>query len=461
VKYSLKTKLSISYIFITLLCILLISLFANVLFEKQFAEYVKKNQEKKSMELVNLVSQQYKDNNKWDEENIKKIGESALESGLILRIKDLSGNIIWDAMVYHNGMCQRIIKHMAQNMRGRFLSEEGGYVEKTYPIFYDLDKVGTISIGYYGPYFFNDTDLAFINAFNRIMVIIGIMSLLIAVILGVTMAKRISKPISKVILTAKMISQRKYGKKVDAKSNTKEIAQLTETINNLAETLQKEEDLRKRLTADMAHEIRTPIATLQSHIEAMLDGIWELSIDRLKSCYEEIIRISKMVGDLEKLAKYESENLILEKSKFNISELIQNILINFEGEFKKKNIKVSFHGNDHFIVADKDKISQVIINLVSNALKYTPENKEVEISVEENNNMIQIRIKDTGIGISSEDLPHIFERFYRADKSRNRESGGSGIGLAITKAIVEAHKGKIDVKSELNIGSEFIVMLPK
>jgi len=258
-----------------------------------------------------------------------------------------------------------------------------------------------------------------------------------------------------------MISRGYYGSRIEEKSGTKEIAQLTETINNLAETLENQENLRKRLTADVAHELRTPLATLQSHIEAMIDGIWEPDAERLKSCHEEIMRISRLVGDLEKLAKYESENLVLIKTDFDISELIRHIMKNFENNFANKGIEIKFTGRKEVVTADRDKISQVIVNLLSNALKYTQNAGTVQVTVNGTHDAVEIKVKDTGIGIPPEDLPHIFERFYRADKSRNRLTGGAGIGLTITKAIIDAHGGSINVTSRVGEGTEFIVSLPK
>jgi len=258
-----------------------------------------------------------------------------------------------------------------------------------------------------------------------------------------------------------MISKGYFDDRITEKSNTKETAQLIETINNLAETLEKQEALRKQLTADMAHELRTPLATLQSHMEAMIDGIWEPDTGRLKSCHEEIVRINKMVGGLEKLARYESDNLILTRTSFDVSELVRHIVNNFENEFLNKNIDLEFAGEESVLNADKDKVSQVVINLLSNAIKYTPRGGAVKVTVKDSHDVVQIIVKDTGTGIPPEDLPHIFERFYRADKSRNRLTGGAGIGLTITKAIVEAHKGKIQVQSKINEGTEFIISLPK
>lgn len=460
-KYSLRTKLSVSYVTVVIIAVLIISVIANLLLDKHFKDYVTENQERKNKEIVSQVSQQYKPGGEWDMDAIGNICINALQQGMIIKVVDSSGNIVWDARLHVNSQCEQMLSHIAQNMSSRYPNWEGEYVENVYPFTNTLSEVGSVVIGYYGPYYFNDSDLAFINSINRLLMGVGAFSLVLSLLFGSAMARRLSTPISRVITTAQMISKGYFDDRITERSSTKEIAQLTETINDLAETLENQEVLRKRLTADVAHELRTPLATLQSHMEAMIDGIWEPDAERLKSCHEEIMRISRLVGDLEKLAKYESENLILLRTSFDVSELIRHIIRNFENDFASKGIDIRFTGEAEIIFADKDKISQVMINLLSNAQKYTPQGGIVGVMVKGADDVTEITVKDTGKGIPPEDLPHIFERFYRADKSRNRLTGGAGIGLTITKAIVDAHKGNIQVKSKADEGTEFIISLPK
>lgn len=460
-KYSLRTKLSLSYVFVALISVFIISVLTNFLLEKHFSEYIIENQERKNKEIASLISQQYKSDGNWDTDGIENICINALGQGMIIKVVDSNQKVIWDARLHNNVLCDQKIAHMAENMSSRYPNWKGGYVEDIYPVTSKLSTVGRVEIGYYGPFYFTDSDVAFISTINRLLMGVAVFSLILSLVIGAVMAKRLSTPISRVISTAEMISKGYFSDRTSEQSSTKEISQLTKTINNLAETLETQEVLRKRLTADVAHELRTPLATLQSHMEAMVDGIWKPDIERLKSCHEEIMRINRMVGDLQKLAKYESENLILNKTSFDISEIIQNIIKNFEREFMRKEIDVSFIGEKEFVYADKDKMSQVIVNLLSNALKYTQQGGRVDVTVKASADTTEISIKDNGRGIPDDDLPHIFERFYRADKSRNRLTGGAGIGLTITKAIVEAHKGKIQVQSKVDEGTEFSISLPK
>ncbi len=456
---SLKRKLIKSYILVAAISIFLISILANLFLVNQFKNYVIKNQQIKNKDILVSLSNAYNSKGNWNIDVIQNVGMDAMQYGLIVSVYDTSGKMIWDARTYNNGICEAMITHMSENMAKYNSNWKGAYVEKSNPIYINSKKIGTAKIGYYGPYYFTDNDLAFLSTLNQIIVGVGIFSLLFALIIGIIMAGTISKPIQKVIKAARLISKGHYADRIIEKSNIKEINELTVTINSLAENLNQQEGLRKKLTGDVAHELRTPLTTLQTHIEAILDGIWEPSTERLTSCYEEIMRINRMVGDLEKVTKFDSDNFVLDKTEFDFMELVKNALINFEGEFLNKSIKVDLKGQNANYYGDKDKITQVVVNLLSNALKYTPEGGSIEVNVNKNNENVKFIVKDNGIGISEEDLPYIFERFYRADKSRSRQTGGAGIGLTITKSIIDAHRGEIVVNSKLNEGTEFKVIL--
>ncbi|AGK98936.1 sensor histidine kinase [Clostridium pasteurianum] len=460
-KSSLKTKLALTYALVAIISILMISLMTNVFLEKQFKEYTIENQENKNKELADLISKQYSDNENWNYKSIESIGINALEQGLIIKLSDNSGKVIWDAATHNNGLCKQMIDHIENNMTKYYGNSSGKYEEKLYTVHNNNNKIGNLQIGYYGPFYYSDNDIEFINTLNKLLLGVGMLALFFAVLLGLFMAKMLSNPISRVVKAAQNIANGFYNNKITEKSETAEIDLLISTINNLAETLENQKNLRKRMSADIAHELRTPLATLQSHLEAMIDGIWKPSTERLESCHEESLRINRLIGDLENLAEYESENYKLSKVKYDIYDQIKKIIYNFQADFKNKGININLNGKREIVFADKDKISQVIINLISNSLKYTPKDGNVEIIIDKSDKEIIIKIKDTGRGISSEDLPYIFERFYRVDKSRNRLTGGAGIGLTIAKAIVNFHKGNIAVKSNLGKGTEFTVLLPK
>jgi len=301
--------------------------------------------------------------------------------------------------------------------------------------------------------------LNFINTINRLLIFTGLISIILALFLGVFISRQISKPISRVIHKAAGIAQGSYGESIVEESNTKEINELVQTVNNLAETLKKQESLSKQASLDIAHELRTPLTTVQGNLEAILDGVMDLDTERINVMHQEILRINRLVDDLSKLSKYESEALKLNKTEFDVYEFIEQVVKSVESDFIKENKEISFNGQSQVILADRDKINQVMVNLIANAKKFTSEDGKVEISISTKNDRTQINIKDNGIGISEKDLPMIFERFYRADKSRSRRSGGAGIGLTIVKTIIEAHGGDIKISSNIGQGTEVTIII--
>ena len=232
------------------------------------------------------------------------------------------------------------------------------------------------------------------------------------------------------------------------------------SINHVSRSLEAQEKLRRQLSADVAHELRTPLASLQSHLEAMIDGVWPADEAHLTSCHQEVIRLTRLVSGLETLAEYETDQMRLNKDRISMKNLISDTLKMMRPSADKKGVRLIPQIEDISLEIDGDKIKQVFINLISNSLKYTPEGGEVTISSSLADKGFYITIEDTGIGIPPEDLPFIFERFYRVDKSRNRINGGSGIGLTIVKEIIEAHNGSVDVESIPGISTKFIITLP-
>lgn len=459
-KYSMRTKLTASFAATALLCVILIEIFSNVQLEKHFKEYVLQNQLKENQEMVDLIGSIAYQNGKWDISKIENIGIFALKQGLILQIKDQNGEKIWDSFMTLSEDSQKNMQGITQNLMNQISDTKKEITKKTYPVSDENKALGTVEITFYGSVNYNEIDIHFVKTLNMVFLFVGIFSLIMSMIVGVILSDRITRPIVRVIRKAQLIASGTYEERSVENSSTREISDLTQSINDLAVTLEAQEKLRKRLTGDVAHELRTPMATLHSHMEAMIDGVWEPTIERLISCDEEINRIIRLVSDLEKLAHYESENLVLNKSSFKAKDFLEYLVKAFEAEFAKLGITPMIDCDESIFGADRDKLSQVFINLISNALKFTPSGGMIKISVKEDKHQIVIIVADTGQGISAQDLTHIFERFYRADVSRNRKTGGSGIGLSLVKAIVEAHGGTIIVSSELEKGTQFTMHFP-
>lgn len=237
------------------------------------------------------------------------------------------------------------------------------------------------------------------------------------------------------------------------------MSELIESINHLSVSLHEQDRIKKQITSDVAHELRTPLSTLQISVEAIMDGIIKMDDNRLKSIHDEILRLTKIVKDLEQLTKIEQVSK-LELSTFNLNELINECLVSLDIKRNEKTIDVQMLGDLLNIEADRNRLYQVFYNLIVNSYNYSNPNSTLTIETIDKGKEVVIIVKDTGIGIPEESLPFIFERFYRVDSSRSRESGGSGIGLTLVKQFIEAHDGSIEVESEINVGTTFSIILP-
>lgn len=457
-KLSLKVKLTISYISLSLLLILSLLFTIKYMFNRQFESYIKYNQHKSSAEIASQVIAAYApDGTPPNFTLLNTIGEAALEKGFVLKVDNMDNELLW---CMDPQQCNAMLMHIENNMKDFYNSFNGEYIEDNYSIIKNNVNFGSVTVGYYGPFYYNSSDLKFITMINRIFIFVSLFALAFAIVLGYFIANRIARPIKKVIEHTHQVEQGNYSDRIDFNSNTNEVEQLIHSVNSLTQTLNQQSALRKRLAQDYSHEFRTPLASLKSNLEAMIDGIWQPTRERLESCNEEISRLNRMVSGIDKLVELENSNTVLIKSIFSPLELINKLILNFEKDLYQKDIKLSITGSACQVYADKDKIGQVIINIISNAIKYTDRMGKINIDITNNENAIEISILDNGMGISAEDLPYIFEHLYRADKSRHRDTGGCGIGLAVAKSIVEAHNGRIDVESELGKGSKFIILLP-
>ena len=459
---SIKTKLSVSIISIVMFTIAIISFLSNYLINKQFTEYISRQQELKAEVITTTLSQQYtKMTKQWDLDYIHTVGMLSLYEGYIIKVYDSQDQILWDAQAHDMGLCNQIMEDISERMRIKYPQMDGEFKASVYPLIQSGVSVGSVSISYFGPFFLTENDFRFLDSLNKILLGVGFSSLLLSIFIAGVLARRISHPILKTVEITKKIADGNYGVRLEEKADTRELNLLVSSINHLAVSLETLEKLRKQLTEDVAHELRTPITILQSHIEAMMEGIWEPTPERMQSCYDETIRISKLVCDLEQLSKLENENLRLNKTIFPLQDLIHKVVPGFDSELKQKDLSIKVEGPEVKIRADQDRLQQVLINLLSNAVKYSKPGGNIRIEVFETTDTAGFHVKDDGIGIPENELPFIFERFYRADKSRNRQTGGTGIGLTIVKSIVEAHDGRIQVQSKLNEGSTLTVILPK
>lgn len=307
---------------------------------------------------------------------------------------------------------------------------------------------------------FTPNQYYFLKSINKSLIYAGLTTGLIAVALGMFLTRRITGPIRLMAFGAKRIAGGDLGQRVEIQSND-EIGQLGQAFNAMADSLEQMEQLRRNMVADIAHELRTPLATVQGYFEAFRDGVIEPNPESIASVHEEIILLTRLVNDLHELSLAEAGQLRLHKQPTDLTELLQRetAKIRTEAESKGIGLAVDIPSDLPLMLVDADRIGQVVRNLLHNALCFTAAGR-ISVVARREERLVRVMISDTGIGIAPGELPHIFERFYRIDKSRARTRGGSGLGLCIAKQFVEAHGGKISVESEPGQGTTFSFTLP-
>lgn len=461
-KQKISTQLAAGFAFIVLITVAVISLTANGLISRQFEQYVARQRKTSSEQLAQSLSYQYHvEDGTWNVDYIHGLGMYALKDGYLIRLTDAEGQVVWDAENHDMTLCHQIMQDIRTQMAEKRPGLDGNFETHRYEVKQSNAVIGYLDVSYYSPYYLNESDFRFLDSLNRILLVVGICAAVAAAAAGAVLAKSLSVPLLKVTEVTRKISEGDYGARLETgKRQTQELAELSGAVNHMAESLERQETLRRRLTSDVAHELRTPVANVSLNLEMMLDEVWDPTKDRLQSCYEELGRISGIISDLEKLRQMEDENMDLELEPVDLLELAQAVETAFEPDLKKKKLTCEVSGEAALVLGDQRRLHQVMFNLVSNAVKYSNEGGKIRIRVKQEKHKAVLIVEDQGIGMAEEELPLIFERFYRTDLSRSRKTGGAGIGLAIVKAIVRAHRGTVMVTSKVGCGSRFTVTLP-
>lgn len=313
------------------------------------------------------------------------------------------------------------------------------------------------------------TDLfgGFQAAMNEVLMWGAAASILVALITSWLLSRQLVTPVQEMTRASQSIAGGNYEQRVAApedEGQADELGQLAHSFNRMAEQLQQIEEIRLQLIGDVTHELRTPLTSIKGSIEGLIDGVLPATPETFQSVYREADRLQRLVTDLQELSRAEAGANQISAEPVLVSDLFEAIQQRFETQFEGQGVALEIiPGKQHCrILADKDRTIQVLTNLVGNALQYTPAGETVKLSAEVSANEVEFTVQDTGIGIAPEHLPHLFQRFFRADKSRARSSGGSGIGLTIAKHLVEAQGGRIEVASAgLGRGTSFRFTLPK
>jgi len=294
----------------------------------------------------------------------------------------------------------------------------------------------------------NDIHQMFLTAVHRYLLWATIAALALAFIISYFLIRRVLRPLSQMHAITREVAAGNFSARVDVTSQD-EVGELGIAFNRMADSLEQVEKLRKTMVADVAHELRTPLTNLRGYLEALNDEVLPPSRETFTMLQQEIMRLVSLVENLQQLARADAARAFLKREKLSLGEVADQILSLYRLQFQEKKISIekSIVPEAEFVMADRDKLLQAIRNLVENAWKYTPENGRIAVTTERVPGAVKLTIANSGPAIKDSDLPFIFERFFRADRSRARDGGGAGIGLAIVRELIEAHGGNVGAES--------------
>ncbi len=455
VNMKLSRKLTLNFIALIILSIIIISLISNSMINSRFENYLIKEREGKFNRIYEEINDLYNSNNlKLDH---MELMHYALSENINIAIKDRDGKTLYNTDT-RKGMGMGNM----HNRRGHMMRpSQGQYVEKVYPLTYKNDHIGDLIIGYIDNDYLTESAMIFKSTLFKSFALSSLITIFVGLVFSIILSSRLTNPLVDIKNTANEIQSGNLSAQAMAKTDIIEIQELSQSLNYLARTLDQQESIRRRYASDISHELRTPLTTLKTHLEAIMDGVWEANADHLEILMDETQRLTNLVENLKDSFIKEDYNVELKKSDFDLSQEVLNIITTFRPICNQYDFNIESSIEENIAVyMDRDKFRQVMNNLLSNSLRYLDQGGSVNISLAKTDSNIRLEIEDNGHGIRGDNLPFIFDRFYRVDGSRDKTTGGSGLGLSIVKSIIEAHGGNINVSSIYGEGTKFIIILP-
>ncbi|MBI5634518.1 MAG: HAMP domain-containing histidine kinase [Nitrospirae bacterium] len=425
------------------------ALVVRELMVRDFRGYLEGEVEDRASWITTSLESTFEKYSVWPNPEIIENTVWALMLGFEMKLYEADGSFVIDTDSAVNILSPYVKKRIKAISSLRFKDKTGSF--HPYALFLSGHEIGRVELRFLR----SQKELFFVKRSNRLLIISVLGMGGAAVLLSVIFSRRFTTPVEQLTRAVADIAEGNLASRVAA-SDIDEISRLSEAFNKMAHALEIQESLRKKMTSNIAHELRTPVSAIRGELEGMMDGLIPLDQEHIQSLHAEIGRFRAIIEGLEELSCAEASSLSLEKRSINLDTFLRNIIERYRKMFSDKSVDLSLDCEEVVTLhIDPDRMSQVIINLLVNALKATGKNGKVEVKVKKKGQSVIIEVSDTGEGIKKEDLPFIFERFYKGSK------GGLGLGLAIAKELVQAHGGTISVKSEPGKGATFAVLLPK
>lgn len=465
---SYATRMASSFALTSVMTVLVLVGVVAVVWSGVFSDYTRANMTDIAQSTAQRLAQEYELNGKWSTSYLASVADSTLSSDDIgLQVVDAEGTILYDdswpaaAMV---GSTQGSSEPSSHSLISSAPTDAAASVTRDITLT-DGTVVGQVRLWVFGSdALLSKADTAFRDRTFNAMFLASIIAVAISVIIGILVSRMLTNPLRRITGTAKQIRDGDLSARTGLKGDD-EIDRLGETFDEMATSLEKDLKHERRITSDVAHELRTPLMAMLATVEAMQDGVLPADDEHLETVASETRRLSRLVQQMLDLSRMENRTAPLKLEQIDTVRFVRRIVDSQQQLFNAHDLRLRFsddtQGRPSGIEADPDMVTQAVVNLMSNAMRYTPEGGWVVVSVRTSRRNVQIIVSDTGIGIAKEDLSRIFGRFWRADASRAREAGGLGVGLSVTKQIVERHHGYISVESELGKGTTFTIHLPR
>ncbi len=445
---SFALRLALSFAAVGVGAAVLTAVLVNVAFDRRFDDYVADQRRQSEQQLVSVLESAYRGDG-WAQTDLADIDAGALMSGLSFRVEDPSGATVWSSLEHTSAA----MADMHRDMMG--IGPLGP--ERRLPIEVGGDVVGVavVSVPEGG---LRPQDLSLRASVNRLLATGGIVAGIVALVVGLLLARRTTAPVTELTATARSLATGERTRRVRS-DRSDELGEMGRAFNHMADAIEEEDRLRKAFSADVAHELRTPLTVLQAHVEALRDGVAPPTSATFSSLHDEVLRLSRLVADLEVLASADAAGFSLVCRPVALRPLLQTTSQELDGLFAERGVRLEVElGDDIEIDGDATRIRQIVSNLLSNAAKFTPPGGLVRMELGREGRWASLRVIDTGPGIPADELASVFDRFFRG---RDVRSGGSGIGLAIVGRLVAAHGGEVDVASEEGAGATFTVRFPQ
>lgn len=458
-----RTRMTLMFALVAVMTVLVLVIVLAINWEEQFTTYTRSNMERYASVMSEGLSEVYEAQDSWDYSQVARtIQSSSVSSEVGVQVMDASGAIIYDD-TWGEIRSSSVGSTEADNVSLAPTSSDALVTKKI--TLSDGREVGEVRLWAFGSdALLTKSDAAFRRKSYSAVVYAGLIAVLIACFIGIAVSRKLAKPVKKITNTAAQIRSGDLTARTGIVGDD-EIGQLGETFDDMATSLERDLKLEHRLTGDVAHELRTPLMAMLATVEAMQDGVLPADEEHLETVAGEVRRLSRLVAAMLQLSRIENGTTKFQPEKTDMVGLVRSVVEGQEQLFDDRGLRLRMdvRGNrrEIFCDCDRDMIRQAIINLMSNALRYTQEGGWVVVAVGQEGRDVVVSVEDTGMGIAKEDLARVFSRFWRSDASRERESGGLGVGLAVTKEIIDRHHGFIDVESELGKGTKFTLHIPR